>query len=132
MKVYELLEVCNNDTEIVIWNDVDGEFIERYNNPCKVECYWNDYEIKSICNGVNGIDIFVNYVATKYDDLSIEAKIKCMYNYIYNVLDGYYDGSEVECFADIENGVRWFVENEGYTIDKFGNWYDENENYVQI
>lgn len=130
MKVYDLLGLCNNDTEIVIWNDVDGDFIERYNNPCKVECYWNDYEIKSICNGVNGIDIFVNHVVTKYDDLSVEAKIKCMYNYIYRVLNDPHWDADVTCIRDVEEGIRYFLEEEDCKIDKFGNWYDEN--YVQI
>lgn len=130
MKVYELLELCNNDTEIVIWNDVDGDFIERYNNPCKVECYWNDYEIKSICDGVNGIDIFVNYVATKYDDLSIEAKIKCMHDYVFKVLAYEHWDADVTCLGDVEDGIRYFLEEENCRIDKFGNWYDED--FVKI
>ena len=130
MKVYELLELCNKDTEIVIWDCVSGNIIEHYDNPYHVECYWHDYEIKAICGGINGIDIFVKYVATKYDDLSIEAKIKCMHDYVFKVLAYEHWDADVTCIGDVEDGIRYFLEEENCRIDKFGNWYDED--FVKI
>ena len=130
MKVYDLLELCNSDTEIVIWDCVSGNIIEHYDNPCNVECYWHNYEIKSICGGINGIDIFVNHVVTKYDDLSIEAKVKCMNDYVFKVLAYEHWDADVTCIEDVEDGIRYFLEEENCKIDRFGNWYDED--FVKI
>jgi hypothetical protein len=52
MKVYELLELCSENTEIVIWDCISGNIIEHYDNIYCVKCYWNDYEIKEICGGI--------------------------------------------------------------------------------
>jgi hypothetical protein len=130
MKVYDLLELCSENTEIVIWDCINGNIIEHYDNIYCVKCYWNDYEIKEICGGINGIDIYVNHVVTNYDDLSVEAKIKCMYNYVYRVLNDPHWDADVMCIRDVEEGIRYFLEAENCIIDKFGNWYDED--FVQI
>lgn len=130
MKVYDLLELCSENTEIVICDCINGDIIEHYDNIYCVKCYWNDYEIKEICGGIHGIDIYVNHVVTKYDDLSVEAKIKCMNDYVFKVLAYPHWDADVTCLGDVEDGIRYFLEEENCRIDKFGNWYDED--FVQI
>lgn len=60
----------------------------------------------------------------KYDDLTTEAKVRCISEYIFRVCP-YENFNECE-ISDIENGIRITLEeseNNGLTIDNDGIWY---------
>ena len=60
-----------------------------------------------------------------YDELNVEAKLYCLTGYVYNVCP-YEDFSDLKSIEELEYCVREFLKSSDYTLDKNGNWYDED------
>lgn len=60
----------------------------------------------------------------RYDDLTTEAKVRCISEYIFSVCP--YDSPNESSIADIEDSIRIALElseSNGMTIDDNGMWY---------
>ena len=60
-----------------------------------------------------------------YDELNVEAKLNCLAGYVYNICP-YEDFSNLNSIEELEYCVREVWKSSGYTLDKNGNWYDED------
>ena len=60
-----------------------------------------------------------------YDELNVEAKLNCLAKYVYNICP-YEDFSDLKNIEELEYCVREFCKLSDYTLDKNGNWYDED------
>ena len=65
------------------------------------------------------------YDVANYDELNVEAKLNCLTGYVYNIYP-YKDFSDLKSIEELEYCVREFWKSSGYTLDKNGNWYDED------
>lgn len=68
--------------------------------------------------------IVSNYNFIRYDDLNAEAKLNCLTTYVYTICP--YEHFEYLNLTELENCVREFWKMSEYTLDKDGNWYDED------
>jgi len=66
----------------------------------------------------------IMYNVTDFDDLNGEAKVNCMSDYIYKICP--YEHFEYLNLTELEDCVREFWRQSEYTLDKYGNWYDED------
>ena len=129
MKVYELMAICGDNTEICFLDWKSGNAIKHYDGKYLVNSMWNNYEIKAIYGGLNGIDIYIENFSVNYDDLSVEAKIKCINDYVYKIC-AHEHFDDLNTMRELEECVREFFINGEYHLNKFGNWYDED--FVEI
>ena len=59
-----------------------------------------------------------------YDELNAEAKLNCLTTYVYNIC-AYEHFDDLKDIEELEDCVREFWKVSEYTLDKDGNWYDE-------
>lgn len=60
-----------------------------------------------------------------YDELNVEAKLNCLAEYVYNICP-YEDFGDLKSIEELEYCVREVLKSSDYTLDKNGNWYDED------
>ena len=60
-----------------------------------------------------------------YDELNVEAKLNGLAEYVHN-LCAYGDFGNMKSIEELEYCVREFCKLSDYTLDKNGNWYDED------
>ena len=60
-----------------------------------------------------------------YDELNVEAKLHCLAEYVHNIC-AYGDFGNLKSIEELEYCVRECCESSDYTLDKNGNWYDED------
>ena len=60
-----------------------------------------------------------------YDELNVEAKLNCLTGYVYNICP-YEDFGDLKSIEELEYCVRECWKSSNYTLDKNGNWYDED------
>ena len=60
-----------------------------------------------------------------YDELNVEAKLNCLAGYVYNICS-YEDFGDLKSIEELEYCVREVWKSSDYTLDKNGNWYDED------
>lgn len=69
--------------------------------------------------------IVSNYNFIRYDDLNAEAKLNCLTTYVYTIC-AYEHFDDLKSIEELEDCVREFWKVSEYTLDKDGNWYDED------
>ena len=70
-----------------------------------------------------------NYDFIRYDDLNAEAKLNCLTTYVYTIC-AYEHFDDFRSIGELESCVREFWKMSDYTLDKNGNWYDEDFNRI--
>ena len=60
-----------------------------------------------------------------YDELNVGAKLNCLAGYVHNICP-YEDFGDLKSIEELEYCVREFWKLSDYTLDKNGNWYDED------
>ena len=66
-----------------------------------------------------------NYDFIRYDDLNAEARLNCLTTYVYTIC-AYEHFDDLKSIEELEDCVREFWKCSDYTLDKNGNWYDED------
>ena len=71
-----------------------------------------------------GIVLEIMHDVTSFDDLNGEAKLNCLHDYIYKICP--YEHFDDMSILEIEQCAGEFWRCSDYTLDKYGNWYDED------
>ncbi len=89
--------------------------------------YTNWAELETILtNMVNWVG---EYKYVSYDELNVKAKMNCLTTYMYKIC-AYEHFDDLKNIEELEDCVREFWEVSEYTLDKDGNWYDEDSNRI--
>jgi hypothetical protein len=137
MKVRDFISVCDGYTEIYFIDHAIDDIVVGYKDKYSVNERWMDYDVIHIdsksrvvmgkdCNCINvTIDVF----NVMYDELNAEAKLNCINDYVYKIY-AYEHFDDLNTMQELEECVREFFINSEYHLDKFGNWYDENNRKI--
>lgn len=86
--------------------------------------YINWAEIETILTNMsNWVGEYNKFVS--YDELNVEAKMNCLTTYMHKICT-YENFDDLKSIEDLEYYVREFWKVSEYTLDKDGNWYDED------
>lgn len=77
----------------------------------------------------NCIVLEIMYSVIDFDDLNVEAKMNCLTTYMYKIC-AYEHFDDLNSIEELEDCVREFWKMSDYTLDKNGNWYDEDFNKI--
>lgn len=126
MIVGQVLDVINGNVNVYVQDILTGELITYSDGKNRISASVLCDTVESIntTNNGKGIVLEICYNVVDFDDLCGEAKLNCLSDYIYRVCP--YEHFEDLSLTELEDCAREFWLNGGYTVDKYGNWYDED------
>jgi hypothetical protein len=126
MIVSQALDVIDENVNVYVRDALTKELITCYDgkNSIAEHVLIDTVERMTITKDGNGIVLEIMYSVTDFDDLNGEAKLKCLHDYIYKICP--YDHFDDMSIAEIEECAWEFWRQSDYTLDKDGNWYDED------
>lgn len=126
MIVSQALDIIDENVNVYVRDVLTNELITCYDgkNSIADHVLIDVVECMTTTRDGNGIVLKILYSVTDFDDLNCEAKINCLHDYIYKICP--YDHFEDLSLTELEDGVREFWRQSDYTLDKNGNWYDED------
>lgn len=126
MIVSQVLDIIDENKNVYVRDVLTNELITCYDgkNSIAPHVLIDVVERMTITRDGNGIVLQIMYSVTDFDDLNCEAKINCLHDYIYKICP--YEHFEDLSLTELEDCVREFWRQSEYTLDKFGNWYDED------
>ena len=126
MIVSQALDIIDENVNVYVRDVLTNELITCYDgkNSIADHVLIDVVERMTTTRDGNGIVLKILYSITDFDDLNCEAKINCLHDYIYKICP--YDHFEDLSLTELEDGVREFWKMSEYTLDKNGNWYDED------
>ena len=125
MIVGQMLDIIDDNVNVYVHDKLTKELITYYDGKHSIGTHVLVDVVEGIYTTDNGgIVLEIMYNATDFDDLSGEAKINCMSDYIYKLCP--YEHFEDLNLTELEDCVREFWKMSDYTLDKNGNWYDED------
>ena len=126
MIVSQALDIIDENVNVYVRDVLTNELITCYDgkNSIADHVLIDVVECMTTTRDGNGIVLKILYSITDFDDLNCEAKINCLHDYIYKICP--YDHFEDLSLTELEYCVREFWKLSEYTLDKNGNWYDED------
>lgn len=126
MIVSQALDIIDENVNVYVRDVLTNELITCYDdrNSIATHVLIDAVERMTITKDGNGIVLKIMYSATDFDDLNGEAKLNCLHDYIYKICP--YDHFEDLSLTELEDCAREFWKQSEYTLDKNGNWYDED------
>ena len=126
MIVSQALDIIDENVNVYVRDVLTNELITCYDgkNSIAVHVLIDTVERMTITKDGNGIVLGIMYSATNFDDLNGEAKINCLHDYIYKICP--YEHFDDMSILEIEECAWEFWRQSEYTLDKNGNWYDED------
>ena len=126
MIVSQALDIIDENVNVYVRDVLTNELITYYDgkNSIAEHVLIDTIECITTTGNGNGIILKIMYSATDFDDLNVEAKLNCLHDYIYKICP--YDHFEDLSLTELEDCVREFWRQSDYTLDKNGNWYDED------
>ena len=130
MIVSQALDIIDENINVYVRDVLTNELITCYDgkNSIADHVLIDVVERMTTTKDGNGIVLKIMYSITDFDDLNCEAKINCLHDYIYKICP--YDHFEDLSLTELEDCVREFWRQSDYTLDKNGNWYDEDFNRI--
>ena len=126
MIVSQALDIIDENVNVYVRDVLTNELITCYDgkNSIAEHVLIDTVERMAITKDGNGIVLKIMYSITDFDDLSGEAKLNCLHDYIYKICS--YEHFDNMSILEIEECAREFWKVSEYTLDKNGNWYDED------
>ena len=129
MIVSEMLDVIDDNINVYVHDKLTKKLITYYDGKNKISMDVRCYVVEDIYTTDNGgIVLEILYNVVDFDDLNGEAKVNCMSDYIYELCP--YEHFEHLNLTELEDCVREFWRQSDYTLDRKGNWYDEDFNRI--
>ena len=130
MIVSQVLDIIDENVNVYVRDMLTNELITCYDgrNSIAEHVLIDTVERMTITANGNGIILKIMYSVTDFGDLNGEAKVNCMSNYIYKICP--YEHFEYLNLTELEDCVREFWRQSEYTLDRKGNWYDEDFNRI--
>lgn len=129
MIVAQMLDIIDDNINVYVHDKLTKELITYYDGKHNIGTHVLVDTVEGIYTTDNGgIVLEIMYNAVDFDDLNGEAKINCMWDYMYELCP--YEHFEHLSFTELEDCVREFWRQSEYTLDRKGNWYDEDFNRI--
>lgn len=126
MIVSQVLDIIDENVNVYVRDVLTNELITCYDgrNSIATHVLIDAVEHMTITRDGKGIVLRIMYSATNFDDLNGEAKLNCLHDYVYKICP--YDHFDNMSILEIEQCAMEFWRQSEYTLDKNGNWYDED------
>ena len=129
MIVAQVLDIIDENKNVYVQDVLTKELITYYDGKNSISDNVLIDVVEHITTTENGgIILEIMYNVTDFDDLNREAKVNCMSDYMYKICP--YEHFEYLNLTELEDCVREFWRQSDYTLDKNGNWYDEDFNRI--
>ena len=129
MIVAQMLNIIDENKNVYVHDMLTKELITYYDGKNSISDNVLIDVVEHITTTENGgIILEIIYNVADFDDLNGEAKVNCMSDYIYKICP--YEHFEYLNLTELEDCVREFWRQSDYTLDKNGNWYDEDFNRI--
>lgn len=126
MIVSQLLDIIDENKNVYVRDVLTNDLITYYDgkNSIAEHVLTDTVERMTITKDGNGIVLEIMHDVTDFDDLNGEAKLNCLHDYIYKICP--YEHFDDLSLLEIEQCAGEFWRCSEYTLDKYGNWYDED------
>lgn len=129
MLVANVLDIVDKNKNVYVRDVANGYNITYYDKENVISTDVLDYVVERIATTDNGnIILYIAYDIVDFNDLNCEALLNCLSDYIYSVCP--YENFRNMTLAELKECAYEFWANGDYSIDKYGNWYDED--FVRI
>ena len=129
MIVAQVLDIIDENKNVYVYDMLTKELITYYDGKNSISDNVLIDVVEHITTTENGgIILEIIYNVADFDDLNGEAKVNCMSDYIYKIYP--YEHFEYLNLTELEDCVREFWRQSDYTLDRKGNWYDEDFNRI--
>ena len=126
MVVSAMLDVVDDNINVYVHDVCTKRLITYYDGRNSIDTELLVYPVEHMYTNDSGsIVLEVRYDFTNYDGLNAEAKLNCLTTYVYTIC-AYEHFDDFKTIREIEDCVREFWKMSEYTLDKNGNWYDED------
>lgn len=126
MIVSNMLDVIGDNINVYVRDVCTKRLITYYDGRNSIDVKLLAYPVEHMyVNDSGDVVLGVMYDVVNYDELNVEAKLNCLAGYVYNICP-YEDFGDLKSIEELEYCVRECWKSSGYTLDKNGNWYDED------
>lgn len=129
MIVRQMLDIIDDNINVYVRDICNEYIITCYDGKNTISTNVLNYNVEHITTKDNGdIILDIAYDIIDFNDLNCEALVNCLSDYIYCVCP-YGDFKDLSLKELVECAYEFWANGE-YTIDKYGNWYDEDFNRI--
>lgn len=130
MIVSQVLDIIDENKNVYVRDVLTDDLITYYDgkNNISVDVLHDVVERITTTKEGGNIILAIMHDVTDFDDLNGEAKVNCISDYIYEICP--YEHFEHLNLTELEDCVREFWMQSEYTLDRKGNWYDEDFNRI--
>ena len=126
MVVSAMLDVIDDNINVYVHDVCTKRLITYYDGRNGIDTEVLEYPVEHIYTNDSGnIVLEVMHDFVRYDELNAEARLNCLITYVYTIC-AYEHFDDFKTIREIEDCVREFWKMSDYTLDKNGNWYDED------
>lgn len=126
MIVSQILNVIDDNINVYVHDVCTKRLITYYDGKNSIDTELSVYPVEHMYTNDNGdVILEVMYDFVSYDDLNAEARLNCLTTYVYTIC-AYEHFDDLKSIEELEDCVREFWKCSEYTLDKDGNWYDED------
>lgn len=126
MIVLDMLDVIGDNINVYVRDVCTKRLITYYDGRNSIDVKLLAYPVEHMyVNDSGDVVLGVMYDVVNYDELNIEAKLNCLAEYVYSICP-YKDFGDLKSIEELEYCVREVLKSSDYTLDKNGNWYDED------
>lgn len=126
MIVSDMLDVIGDNINVYVRDVCTKRLITYYDGRNSIDVKLLAYPVEHMyVNDSGDVVLGVMYDVVNYDELNVEAKLNCLAEYVYNICP-YEDFGDLKSIEELEYCVREVLKSSDYTLDKNGNWYDED------
>ena len=130
MIVSQILNVIDDNINVYVHDACTKRLITYYDSKNSIETELLVYPVEHMyINDSGNVVLEVMYDFVSYDELNAEAKLNCLTTYVYKICS-YEHFDDLKSIEELEYCVREFWRQSEYTLDKNGNWYDEDFNEI--
>lgn len=125
MVVSNILDVIDDNINVYVQDVRTKRIITYYDGKNSIDTELLLYPVVHMYTNDNGSVVLEVLYDFTYDELNAEAKLNCLTTYVYKIC-AYEHFDDLKVIEELEDCVREFWLNGEYTLDKNGNWYDED------
>ena len=126
MIVSQILNVIDDNINVYVHDVCTKRLITYYDGKNSIDTELSVYPVEHMYTNDNGdVILEVMYDFVSYDALNAEARLNCLTTYVYTIC-AYEHFDDLKSIEELEDCVREFWKCSEYTLDKDGNWYDED------
>ena len=125
MLVANVLDIVDKKKNVYVRDIANGYIITYCDEENTINTNVLNYPVERITTTDNGsIVLYIAYDIVDFNDLNCVDLLHCLSDYIYSVCP--YEHFEDLSLTELVECAKAFWANGDYSIDRYGNWYDED------